>query len=88
MTIGLIIIRLAYIQKGDRRMKTEVEVVFLVTDDGPIFYGIFDSYLNVQDHFQKLGGKEKEGMKNLGCFEVGSACYTVQTNEVNKPLIG
>lgn len=65
----------------------QVEVVFLVTDEGPIFYGVFDSYLKVQDHFQKIGGEEKEGVKGLGCFQVDSACYTVQTQTVNQPLV-
>lgn len=65
----------------------KVEVVFLVTDDGPVFYGIFDSYLKVQKHFQKIGGEEKEGVKGLGCFEVGSACYTVQTQTMNQPSV-
>ncbi|MCE5227705.1 MAG: hypothetical protein LLG05_17840 [Porphyromonadaceae bacterium] len=66
--------------------KMNVEVVFMVTDDGPIFYGVFDSYLEVQKYFKENNGVEKEGVKGLGCFEMNDACYTVQTNELNKPL--
>ena len=65
----------------------KVEVVFLVSDNGPIFYGVFDSYLKIQDHFRKLGGREVRPIKGLGCFQVGNARYTVQTQTVNEPLV-
>lgn len=69
-------------------MKT-VWVSFLQTEDGPMFHGVFSSFLSVGKHFKKKGGVEKEGI-GMACFEVKTEettlFYTVQEVKVDEPV--